>query len=78
VVLVQAPALSSLQHPQTVVAHALCTSQLQGGLDVLALAFRITANIIKPLGALQPLPHFTTYQFPFGTHTGYQVPMCHC
>lgn len=72
------PAVSSLQHPQTVIQHGLCASQLQGGLDVLALAFRITANIIKPLIALQPPPHFTTFQFPFGTHTGYQVPMCHC
>ena len=40
---------------------------------MLALAFRITANIIKPLGTLQPVPPFTTFQFPFGTHTGYQV-----
>ena len=46
---------------------------MQGGLDVLALAFRITANIVKPLETLQPPPHFTTFQFPFGTHTGYQV-----
>jgi hypothetical protein len=49
------------------------TCMMQGGLDVLALAFRIDQNIINPLGALQPLPRFKTFEFPLGTHTGYQV-----
>ena len=46
---------------------------MQGGCDVLALAFEINSKIVRPLEALQPPAVVDPYTFPFGTHTGYQV-----
>lgn len=45
----------------------------QGGLDILAPARSINTEIYDPLAALSPKPAVTKFEFPFGTHTGYQV-----
>jgi pimeloyl-ACP methyl ester carboxylesterase len=45
---------------------------IEGGFDILAPAPTINKDIVKPLEGLSPAPAVTKFEFPFGTHTGYQ------